>query len=263
MTNFIFMNKNKFLTMASALVAVACNTAIETPVQYGELSVSLAGEPQVEVISKADAASEGVSNYTVRIFNESDVKKYESVYNAFETQVLPLGTYYVTAESCSAEAAEEGYGKMRLYGRSADMTLTASALSQTAEVECTVANALVTVRFDESVSGRFSDLKVVVSGGTTQNRTFTVNETAPDVDTEIWFNPSNMTYSISGIFDPEGMNKVINLPEKAIALAAKNNVVLRVSVNLDNGQLLVPTITVNTEMDEPVEDTGGTINPYE
>ena len=48
MTNFIFMNKNKFLTMASALVAVACNTAIETPVQYGELSVSLAGEPQVD-----------------------------------------------------------------------------------------------------------------------------------------------------------------------------------------------------------------------
>jgi len=257
------MNKKNFLTMASALVAVACNTTIETPVQYGELSVNLAGEPQVEVISKAEATSEDVSNYTVRIFNESNVQKYESVYNAFETQVLPLGTYYVTAESCSADAAEDGYGKMRLYGRSADVTLTAAQLSQKAEVECEVANALVTVRFDASVSGRFSDLKVTLSGGTTQGRTFTVNETASDVDTEIWFNPSDMTYSISGIFDPTGINKTINLPAKTIELAAKNNVVLLVSVNLDNGQLLVPTITVNTQMDDPVTDDGCTINPYE
>ena len=99
-----------------AMTAVACNTKIETLEVYGELSVSLAGEPVVEVISKAvetlEQTDPEAGNYMVRIYDSADAEMYESVYSAFETQRLALGTYYVTAENCTESEAEEGNGKI-------------------------------------------------------------------------------------------------------------------------------------------------------
>ena len=250
--------------MATLLLAVACQTEkIDPSMDYGTLDVTLSGEPSVEVEVKSQqlSASEAAS-YNISIFDKNDVNKYGPVkYSAFEAQVLPMGTYYVTAESCTEAEAENGNGKKRLAGKSADITLTPSAISQTANVECAVTNALVSVAFDASVSGMFTDLKVILSGGTTSGRKVTVAETAAGVKTEVWFNPSSLTYTISGTFNPSG--KFLTLTGTPRTLTAKDNISLLVKLNLDNGEITAsPTIIVDVTMKQevPVEEE---FNPYE
>lgn len=248
---------NKILTaMALALMSIACTQKVDQPLQYGEISVALAGDPAIDVATKAavELSAEEAAAYTVRIFDIAGTKKYESTYKAFEAQRLPLGTYYVTAESCSETSAEEGHGKMRLYGRSADLTLSTAALQQTAKVDCTVSNAKVSVAFDSSVSGRFDGLKVVFSK---KDRTLEVPESA--IVTETWFNPSEVSYTISGIFTATGKNVTLT---GNLSLEAKDNIKLVVKVSLDNGQILVPTITVDTTIGAQEEKTEE-FNPYE
>ena len=252
--------KNKILSAAAlAFIAVACNQKTGQPLQYGELSVSLSGEPEVEVIAKSAQTltqeSPEAENYTVRIFDSSGSKQYEAKYNVFQTRTLPLGTYYVTAENCSQTEAENGNGRMRLYGRSEDITLSSDALSKTATVNCEVVNGKVTVVYDSSVSGRFTGLKVELTSG---ERTLTVNETATEVETETWFNPATVSYTISGTFN--ATDKPVSIA-KQVTVQAKSNIRLVVKVNLSNGQL-VPNITIDTAIDDPVTEDGE-FNPYE
>ena len=266
--------KRKFIGAALiAMTPVACNTKLEIPEVYGELSVSLAGEPTVEVVSKAGEQQEPTvlqptdteaAGYMVRIYTSDDEMKYESPYSEFKPQKLPLGTYYVTAENCTeayAESAESGKGMKRIAGQSADVTLTPDALTGNATVNCTVTNALVSVKFDASVEDRFENLKVTLTGGTS-SKTIEVTETATDVVTEIWFNPSELTYTITGTFTGSGMNKPVNINNSTapITLEARNHIQLIVKVNLENGQLK-PSVTVDPEIDDPTE-VNGEFNPY-
>ena len=265
----MIFNQNNMKKFSLSLITLACTIAacntvsIEQPAQYGKLSVALSDEPTVEHVTKAptslkqtDAEAE---NYTVRVFDSSDALKYESLYSKFEAQRLQLGTYYVTAENCTESAAEEGNGKMRLYGCSENIVLSTTQLSQTATVDCTVQNAKVSVKFDESVTGRFSNLKVTLSGGTTRASAIEISETASDVVTETWFNPSELTYTISGTFTASGMSKPVNI-SKSVNLIARNNVLLIVKVNLENGQLM-PSITFDTQIDNTTE-IPEEFNPY-
>ncbi len=243
-----------------ACMTVACNSVEEAvPVQYGEISVSL-GDPEIEVITKAepeviDPSSPEAANYAVSILNSSGQEEYKAKYNEFITQKLALGEYKVTAEDCTeaeAESANDNKGKMRLYGET-EINLTAENLSQTATVNCEVANARVAVVFDESVSGRFTDLKVELSG----SRTVTVAETEAGVETETWFKPQTLTYKISGNFTQ--LDKEVVITDSKV-LAAKNNVKIVVKLNLSNGQLL-PEITIDTTIDD-VQEIPGEFNPY-
>lgn len=250
--------------MAMTIMAVACTQKADEPLQYGELSVALSGEPTVEVVTKAPQTLEQTApeaaSYVVRIFDSSDdSKKYEETYAEFETQRLPLGTYYVTAENCTETQAEEGNGKMRLYGLSEEVTIAPETLTPTATVNCVVTNAKVSVQFDESVAGRFSGLQVTLAGGTTPDRSLTIAQTEAGVITETWFNPSSLTYTISGTFTGSGMNKPVEIV-KTITLEAKNNIKLLVRVNLENGQLS-PSIKVDTDIDN-LQETTEEFNPY-
>lgn len=250
-----------------ACAVAACNTvSIEQPVQYGELSIALADEPALEVETKAaetlDKTSEAAKDYTVRVFNSSNQQQGEDVsYYAFETMKLPLGTYYVTAENCSEADAESGNGKMRLYGKSDDVSLSLETLYQAASVACEVTNAKVSVEFDASVSGLFTDLKVVLKGGTTtgrQNEGITINETAAGAVTETWFNPSTLSYTISGIFKQNSKEITVNGSRE---LQVKDNIKLLVKVNVESGQLTVATITVDETISNQ-ETIEGEFNPY-
>ena len=250
--------------MAMTIMAVACTQKADEPLQYGELSVALSGEPTVEVVTKApqtlEQTAEEASAYVVRIFDSSnDSMKYEETYDAFETQRLPLGTYYVTAENCTETQAEEGNGKMRLYGCSEEVTIAPETLTPTAIVNCVVTNAKVSVEFDESGAGRFAGLQVTLAGGTTPDRSLTIAQTEAGVITETWFNPSSLTYTISGTFTGSGMTKPVEIV-KTITLEAKNNIKLLVRVNLENGQLS-PSIKVDTDIDN-LQETTEEFNPY-
>ncbi len=257
------MKLKLFSLSALALASLACNE-LESSQQYGEISVALKGEPQVEVVSKAvetlDPTSSEAANYTVRIYDSANTQKYEAAYNVFKTQTLPLGTYYVTAENCdeaAAESSNEGKGQMRLYGKSADITLTAENISQTATIACAVANAKLSVQFDSSVSGRFDNLQVVLLGSLT-GHSVTVQESASL--TETWFNPQDVSYTISGTFDPSGLNKSVT-HTGSLTLSAKDNYIINVKVSLENGQIIVPQITYDTTINDPSTENGE-FNPY-
>ncbi len=255
--------------MALSLMAVACNSVnVEPDLQYGEISVSL-GEPEVEVVAKAPTAllptDADAARYTVRILDESGQlckdaagNDCEGTYNNFTTRKLPLGRYYVTAENCSEPAAEDGFGQKRIAGQSQIVELSTSALSQTATVNCAVTNALVTVIFDSSVEGRFTELKVVLTGGSTAGRSLTVNKS--DGNTEAWFNPSTVNYTITGRFDAGGVTKDDVSISGSMTLQARDSKALVVKVNLDNG-LLSPSITIDSSL-ENTEEIPGEFNPY-
>lgn len=253
------MNKI-FVTMAAMLmIAVSCTTKqIVAPLQYGEISVMLADEVSVDVVSKAftQLTPEEAAEYNVSVFDAGESLQYGPVeYASFQTQRLPLGTYYVTAESCTETEAEMGNGMLRLAGRSADIVLSQENLSQTATVECSVANAMVTVAFDESVEGRFTDLKVVLSNSDA-SRTLTVNES--DGQTEMYFNPTTLRYVISGTFTQNGKEVSV---DRVQVLEARSNLKLVVKVNLENGQINMPVISVDTTLDtiNVIEEE---FNPY-
>lgn len=266
--NMIFnQNMRKFILslIPFACAAVACNTvSMEQPVQYGTLSVALADEPSIEVqtktVSALDKTSDEAKNYVVRVFNsENQQQGTDATFFAFQPMTLALGTYTVTAENCSEDEAESGNGKMRLAG-SDEVTLDAASLNGTAEIECTVTNAKVAVEFDSSVQQNFSDLKVVLKGGTTDSRKstgITVERTGTGVVTETYFNPSELTYTISGTFEDGETSKTIS-GTYTRELSAKDNIKLLVKLNLD-GKISVSTIEVD---DIKTDNISGEFNPY-
>ena len=241
--------------MAVLLMAVACQTEkIETYPEYGTLDITLAGEPSldVEVKSSQTLSAAEAAEYSVTIYDASDAVVYGPVkYKDFTPQILPMGTYYVSAENCSLADAEANNGKMRLAGRSQDIVLSASAISQTAEVECVVTNAKVSFVFDPSLTGMFDDLVLKFKRpgipGTNNVRT----------DAEYWCNPSTVTYTISGIFKQTG--RYLELTRE-LTLAAKDNVKVVIKLNLANGELAATIIVVDDLNPEKTEEVD--FNPY-
>lgn len=250
--------------MAALLMAVACQTEkMDSSLGYGTLDVTLTGESHFDVVLKSPQtlSAQEAADYNLSIFDKSDVLKYGPVkYRDFKAQVLPMGTYYVTAESCTVAEAEAGNGKMRLAGTSADVVLSPTSISQTAQVECTVANAKVVVVYDSSVSGMFDGLKVEIAGGTTAGRKVTVSETTAGQETETWFNPSSISYTIKGKFKPTGKDLTLSGTR---TLSAKDNLRLLVKLNLENGEITAsPVIVVDVAVSQQVS-VEEEFNPYE
>ncbi len=241
-------------------MTVSCNSINEDlPGQYGELSVAL-GQPDVEVVTKAATLSKddpAAAGYMISIYSEGDALQYGPVsYTSFESQILAFGNYYVTAENCTEEQAQAGNGKMRLHGKSENVTLSLENIFQTATVNCTVSNALVTVAFSSDLYNgdvcRFDDLKVVLTNDATTVREVTVN--ASKSDTEVWFNPCNLHYVISGSYNGKSVSA-----EGDLELSAKSNFKIAVNVNKDKGEIFVPEVTFGTVTENTNENP---FNPY-
>ncbi len=251
--------KKKFTyLLALAFAVVACDSVrVDEPVQYGEISVALAGNQEV-VVTKAetviDPESAEAAEYTIRIFDSDDNRKHEARYNEFKSAKLEFGTYYLTAENCSETEAEEGSGKMRVYGRSSDVTLSAQNLSQTVGVTCHVANAKVAVKLDPSVQDRFENFKVVFYRAS--GSTVTVRDTTGEVDT--WFNPSTVNYTVSGTYSHDGIEEDFE-HRSSCELKAKDYVMIVVNVDSQSGQLQ-PTVGFVDTLTESDQTSG--FNPY-
>lgn len=238
------------------VLAASCQRIeMSKPLQYGSLSVAMDAEVKVEAVTKAAATAEELANYNVKVIgqDEASTSHYDGLYKDFQPLTLPLGTYTVSAENCTSTVAETGNGCKRMYG-SKDVTISETNLTPTAEFTCYVANALVTVVFDKSATDHISDLKVSLTGGTS-GRTVDVTTS----DTEVWFNPSTVSWAITG--NITSINKDVHLTGSK-DLAAKNHLKIIVSVNLKNGQISAsPTITLNTDMNS-AEEKNEEFNPY-
>ncbi len=267
--------KKTFLYMISAaLLAVSCNNAmIEDPVQYGTLSVSLAGEPGVEVVTKTDP--EGLPDYNVALYNTDSEGKpvgalfYKRTYAQLEADpfVVEAGkSYCVWAESCipdAAESANSGYGKPRYEGVSGAVLVEAGR-AKTANVTCNVANAKVSVQLsdDAATQEALADVKVTISKQWTESSSTITKNIVLDSTTPAWFNPreSVTTYIVeakSELLGGETITGEGTLP----ALEGGNHYKINVIAESKNGHL---TLKVNTDTNISF---GGNIdagfNPYE
>ena len=247
------MKKVIIITALTVLAASCQRIEMSKPLQYGSLSVAMDAEVKVEAVTKAPATAEELKNYNVKVIGQNQTH-YDGLYSEFQPLKLPLATYTVSAENCTSTAAEDGNGCKRLYG-STNVAISESNLNPTAEFTCSVANALVTVEFDKSATDHIKDLKVGLTGGTS-GRTVSVTTSG----TEVWFNPSTVSWAITGKIT--SINKDVNITGSKKDLVAKNHLKIVVSVNLDNGQIsAAPSITLATDLNTAVEKNE-VFNPY-
>lgn len=246
------MKKVIIMTALTVLAASCQRLEMSKPLQYGSLSVDMDAEVKVGAVTKA--AADDLNNYTVTVAGNAEGLPKSCLYSAFQPLTLPLGTYTVSAENCTSTDAETGNGCKRLYG-STNVTIDESHLTPTAKFTCSVANALVTVVFEDSATQHITDLKVNLTGGDSK-RTVSVNAS----NTEVWFNPSDVSWTITGKI--KSINKDVEIEGSKEGLVAKNHLKIVVSVNLENGQIsAAPTITLATDLNTAVEQNE-VFNPY-
>ena len=270
--------RKTFLYMISAvLLAVSCNNAmIEDPVQYGTLSVSLAGEPGIEVVTRAEE-KESVDLDAFNIYASSSASAkllgtYGSLKNSTELIRLQAGDYMIYAENCNATEAESGNGCKRMYGND-DVTISAGTSSE-AEISCAVVNAKVSVVFNANVQDRFKDnvLTVTFSRDADSDRGLAARGCEATYKTgneSFWFNAGSVvTYTISGT--PVGSDEPLTVSgsiklddnKQPAALEARDNFELNVSVKQSTDGSLKLTASVDT-MVEKGDDINAGFNPYE
>lgn len=238
------------------ILAAGCRTLdIQEPT--GTISVNL--EPEVIVKS---CAWDATDNYTVSVTSGKAVSglPYQAAYKDFASPSLPMGTYTVSAWNCTEEESVTGYGLKRLYG-STNATLSLEDPDQTVALECVLVNSLVSVIFDSSVTGVFDGLKVDITSGTgtgTGTRTVSISESG-EVK-EAWFNPAEISWTISGTVKKNGN---IVSQSNNMRLEARKNLRINVHVTYSNGQIsMTPNISINqisSATEVPVDGT----NPYE
>lgn len=263
--------------ISAVLLAVSCNNAmIEDPIQYGTLSVSLAGEPGVEVVTRGtELSADKAKNYDLAVYDNPDCSgtpvsgpvKYSEVNGGF---ILPEDTYYVWAQSCSPGVAETGNGCMRLVGKSNAVEVKTD-ITNSAVVECEVANARVTVAFDSSVAENFENESLTVTltqGKSNPNRILTATNTGTNTTTEFWFNHGSVvTYSISGTtrdgktVSGSGCINKSSDTGNPIPFVSKDDYCLNVSVKQSSDGTLSLSPSVNTTVEKGDDITAG-FNPY-
>ena len=263
--------------ISAALLAASCNSAmIEDPVQYGTLSVSLAGEPGIEVVTRAEE-NESVDLDAFKIYASSSssadsLGTYGSLKTSTELIRLQAGDYMIYAENCNATEAESGNGCKRMYGND-DVTIAAGAPSE-AVISCAVVNAKVTVVFSENVKDRFVDNALTVTFSRPEESELKLSarqcEATYLTGSEIfWFNAGSVVaYTISGT--PMGSDDTLSVTgsikldtnNKPTALNAKDNFELNVSVKQSTDGKLILSSSVNTTV-EKGDDINAGFNPYE
>lgn len=247
--------KKVFHLAIIAALAAGCQT-LDIHQSMGSLSVSL--EPEVNVEVKACDENDK-DNYIVSVTSASAVSglPYQSAFKDFKPLDLPMGTYTVSAENCTAEEAVRGYGHKRLFG-SKDVTLSYEKPNQTVNLDCVLVNSLISIIFDPSVAEVFNDLKVTVKSGTgTETRSVEIKE--GDAVREAWFNPANISWTISGVSKATG-NDVSQKGSRT--LEARQNLKITVKVTYSDGMISgTPDISIDSEISE-VKEHKNDINPY-
>ena len=243
--------KKVFHLAIIAALAVGCRT-LDMYQAMGTLSVSL--EPEVNVQVKACDEND-TPNYTVSVTSRSDVSglPYQSAFKDFKPLDLPMGTYTVSAENCTADEAVSGYGRKRLFGTK-DVTLSYEKPNQTVNLDCILVNSLISIILDPSGTGVFNDLKVTVQSGT---RSVVIKE--GDKVSEAWFNPAAISWTISGVSKATG--KTVS-QEGNRTLDARQNLKITVKVTYSDGMISVgPEIIIDKNISKSDENKND-INPY-
>lgn len=162
----------KLLTLAGiALIAAACTNNEDPSQEYGQINLSLENNitPEIEVNTRTvtDLSETEAKDYNIQVLQSGSVKLESTNYLTFKntTFIFPVGSdYTVTAESCTeedAKTANDGVGQIRYFGTSAPFPINTNAKSDV-KVTCAMANAKVSINYDEVFTQVFSSFTVTV-----------------------------------------------------------------------------------------------------
>ncbi len=185
------------LIVLAALSIAACNKT-ETPVQYGNVKLSIEQGASVFVKSGVSEASDDYTVSTVDANNYA-VDALSGAYGTIKEKQIAVasGNYTVSAYNITDIAAEENRGAQRFFG-SEQLNVTAGAL-ETVSFTCTMANARVSFTFDNTFKALFdvanetTPAKITASSvaNSTREIEYDINATLAEDDSQIaYFNVS-------------------------------------------------------------------------
>lgn len=227
------------------LAAASCSQKMSAPELYGSMDLRLSSDVEVEVAAKADDAGT-FDLYNISItgtLTGNDPYTASAVYGQIEEPlVLPYGLYTIEAESCTVAQAHEGYGCVRFRGVTEGIQVKSPAENPTqVSVECHMANAKVSVAFEDGFLSDFTGVRAELAMG---DRKLTLTPDQAGL-VQAYFNVdasgSMIAYSVFGSVDGverKYASSVFVLPAKHAMLTFKSN---------HNG-ILGPQVTVDGEM---------------
>lgn len=258
--------KTMILFAAAGLMALtSCSNDDEPQVeQYGTISLGMSSDITVSTRAEQILDAVALADYQITIEKSSSTVKSGKYSKLFtnNTMQLAVGTgYTLTAANCTdteAESANDGEGQMQLKGTSDPFAVQAN-LNTSVNVKCTVANAQVSVKWAESITGNnaFTNLSAEVYENSKDTRKFTFNNN--ESDPKPWFNIDSdpkLAGTISYTFNGNAKSYLFS----NIAIAAAKHIILNVTASGDNGQITV-TITVDNTVTD--EKTDIPTNPYD
>lgn len=265
------MRRSALYIIAVLFLASACNKVMMDPQRVGSISLALSSDTEVEVSTKADAVD--CSNFLVDIYGTTyigqDYASEQYRYSQMPEQiVIPYGTYNVSAQSCTSEAAQTGLGQVWYYGVS-DQVEVMSQTPSVVTVNCQMVNGKFTMTVDESFLEDFTEVEIEISAG----RSVKITDVQANVPTDVYFNTPaegvQLVYTVSGKLRSTGVQlKYSNATSPITLLPAKW---AKVTIRSNHNGLIGPEISVDGEMGDDsftevvdpfggVEMTDGSLN---
>ena len=127
-----------------------------------------ATEPQISVHTRATLSDEEAANYTVTLTQNNNILVGPKKYNLFTEgeHHQKVGSYYkLSAESCTLDEAETGYGVARYIGTSEAFEIKKNENTEVT-IPCSITNAGLCVIFDDSFTRLFTTTYTVKTDDT-------------------------------------------------------------------------------------------------
>ena len=163
--------KKTFFAAAALVAMVSCNkTLIETPEsEFGYIDLGISADTEMITTKAEQTVNQSGSKYLLTLIRTDvpETKFENKEYGLLNPSVdlkVAAGTYTFSAQNITATDAEKDYGALRLYGEHADLNVIAGG-NTPASIQCTPANAMVTVDVAANFGSTFKEYSISLIDG--------------------------------------------------------------------------------------------------
>ncbi len=164
----------------------------------GMIYLSLENSPVVEVVTRASDVE--VDDF--RVYVTSSEKSYSYFYNEMAGGVVvSSGMYTVAAENVSEAvslSSNSNWGQPRYYGQSEEKQVGGKSEATEFSLTCTMANAALSVAFDETIVRNFLDYTVVAYTDDSRKLEYNSGNTSAGAPAIGYFSPKTLHYEFHG-----------------------------------------------------------------
>ena len=205
----------KTIIIAAALVAMtACNKnliEVSSVDGFGYINLGVSADTEL-VVTKAETLDAAASaDYTITLTGSQKnwTKKFSEI--ADDDKKMPAGTYTMTAQNISDDAAVAGNGAMLLIGENNNVVVEAGKATDV-EITCAIANSKVTVNFDPEFTNVFDiEAEPVVLDPLGRAVAMTPGDHAAEGTEAAWFNDgTTVNWTLSVVVESTSQPKTYN-----------------------------------------------------